>query len=392
MNSYFSMSETLYDITERYPALISYLSGLGFAQLQQEALRKRLGKTITLETALKSRGLDSALVEAQMTALLADETKKHPVRMEALLPCPIRVPIAEALKTWANEHQIDVDFNLQAASMGVARMKEHIDAAADADALPDLYLSAGYGLFFDPKAFERFPEDLFVRNDLSLPLAPRFDSEACSLRDPSGRFHIIGIVPAVFAVNLSVLEGRAVPERWSDLMKPEYENSAAIPVQDADLFDAIMLSIWARYGEDGLRALGRSSRKSMHPAQMVKAASGKNTAPLVSIVPYFFAQMMEGKPDMRIVWPKDGAILNPIFVMAKNQKAISEQADALLSYLCSDAFGALLSTNGRFPSTLANVDSHLSAAQDFLWPDFSVLNRKDLPELLKHAADVFLSA
>ena len=40
-------------------------------------------------------------------------------------------------------------------------------------------------------------------------------------------------------VNTEALGERPMPESWSDLMKPEYENTIAFPVQDLDMFHAL---------------------------------------------------------------------------------------------------------------------------------------------------------
>ena len=55
---------------------------------------------------------------------------------------------------------------------------------------------------------------------------------------------------------------------------------------------------------DGIHKLARSYKKSLHPAQMVKARTRTPEAPAVSIIPYFFSQMIDGTGDLEVVWPK----------------------------------------------------------------------------------------
>ncbi|MDM8534564.1 ABC transporter substrate-binding protein, partial [Clostridiaceae bacterium HSG29] len=38
-----------------------------------------------------------------------------------------------------------------------------------------------------------------------------------------------------------------------------------------DLFNAILLNVYKKYGEDGIKRLGKSLLSSMHPSEMVKS-------------------------------------------------------------------------------------------------------------------------
>ena len=58
---------------------------------------------------------------------------------------------------------------------------------------------------------------------------------------------------------------------------------------------------------------------NMHPAEMVKSHR-KKEKPTVTIMPYFFTKMISGNGPMFPVWPKDGAIISPIFLLAKESK------------------------------------------------------------------------
>ena len=51
MNPYFSLSEKVYDITERYPELIDFLAANGFGKISNPLMRKTIGKQISLEMA-----------------------------------------------------------------------------------------------------------------------------------------------------------------------------------------------------------------------------------------------------------------------------------------------------------------------------------------------------
>ncbi|MDO4284273.1 MAG: ABC transporter substrate-binding protein [Eubacteriales bacterium] len=405
-NPYFSLSEKVFDVTERYPALIDLLADNGFEPLRSDTLRKTLGKTISLESALRSRHFDPALFEQRMVDVIEQDSsallkalspeaigrsENAGIRISGILPCPIRVQLVEHLQRWIDEHQLSVDCNLQAASMGVEHLRHEIAAAENAGDLSDLYLSAGFSVFFDRSIMGRFT-DAGVFTDLTgyERLNRDFDNDRIDFKDPLHRFSIIGAVPAVFMVNEDQLAGRPRPERWSDLLRPEFENSLALPVRDLDLFNAVLLGIAAAYGEDGVRRLGRALHSDMHPAQMIQSGNRRQNGPAVTVMPYFFTQMAKESGPMKTVWPKDGAIASPIFLLTK--VASGDRIQPLVDFLTSEATGRIFCAGGKFPTTNPGIDNGLSADQTFLWPGWDYLHAHDIGAVLAHAERIFAEA
>ena len=58
MNKYFDIKDKVYDITEKYPETIDVFVANGFKPLANEVMRKTMGKTISLEMALKSKNIN----------------------------------------------------------------------------------------------------------------------------------------------------------------------------------------------------------------------------------------------------------------------------------------------------------------------------------------------
>jgi len=132
---------------------------------------------------------------------------------------------------------------------------------------------------------------------------------------------------------------------------------------------------------DGITRLARSYKKSLHPAQMVKAKSkGKSENPAVSIIPYFFTQMIQGNNQVA-VWPEDGAVISPIFMIAKKDK--KEKTQPIIDFFMSEAVGKVFSANGKFPSTNKLVDNGLSPDQKFKWVGWDFIENTDIGALLR---------
>lgn len=395
MNPYFSFTDKLYDVTEQYPVLLDFLCNQGFEMLKNDAMRATLGKTITLEHALKSRQLDPAVLEAEMVHMIEETQKKSSdeIHIHGVLPCPIRLQILEKLDAWIAGQDQKVVYDLQAASMGLDRMKEQIEKAKSADDLADVYLSAGFSLFFDREIMGTYLDNhVFSDQSGFTRFQEAFDNKEISLRDPKGQYTIIGVVPAIFMVNKEVLGDRKVPRSWKDLFDPELEGMVAVPMQDMDLANALLLGIYSRYGMEGVQALGRNMHGSMHPAQMVKEGSRKKKAgiPAITVMPYFFTWMAKEGGPMEAVWPEDGAIVSPIFLMTK--EASKEKIKGLTKFLCSEEMSSILSADGKFPSTHPQADNGLTPEQKFLWPGWEFIYQHDIGNLLKETEEAFLKA
>src|SRR5699024_4767350 len=203
----------------------------------------------------------------------------------------------------------------------------------------------------------------------------------------------MGGVPAVFLVNTNELNGREIPRTWGELLSPEFENSVSLPLHDFDLFNAMLLTIYKDYGEDGIKRLGKSLLNSMAPAEMVKSHIKKDekSIPTVTVMPYLFTQMVKEDRPLKPVWPEDGSIISPIFLLTK--KDSKEKIKPLVDFFLSKEVGALLSKNGGFPSVHPQVVNEFSKDKKFNWLGWDFINNhKDIGSLIDECSDIFHNA
>jgi len=403
MGKYFDVSESLFDITQKYPETVAVFTSNGFPQMEDAAQRENFGKMITFEAALqlkqknpetflgllheviaaKHENVDATLAQGQAR----DETGLNIV---GLLPCPVRIPLLEQYSAFAEDFAksspVSLNTELKAASMGTDWVAANIDGVTSAAALPDLFISAGFDLFFDRDRIGRFRDrgdfvDL-VHWDRDNPLfAGR------GLCDPQKNYSIIAIVPAVFLVNHKELNGRDIPQSWKDLLQPEWEQSVSLPVGDFDLFNAILLNIHDAYGDAGIQQLGRSMLDAMHPSQMVRSDRKKVRRPAVTIMPYFFTKTVKEGGPMSAVWPADGAIVSPIFMLAKRERA--EALQPVVEFFASRDVGETLAHAGLFPSLHPEVDNRLAPDTPLMWLGWDKIMAKDLSAEIKACHSLF---
>lgn len=405
------VNETIFVMTERYPELIPVLVSMGFAQLGSETLRKTLGRTITLKQALNSKKLSEELAvhkleealarkSTDITAgLVAAKQTEGDVRVAGVLPCPIRVPLLTKFTDWVTAYEQQsgkqIAYDLQAASMGLDDIKSGIKAAdGKADDLAEVYLSAGFDLFFDKNLLGAH-RDAGVFQDLSglERLNKDFDNEDICLRDPLGQYSVIGVVAAIFSVDTEALGERKFPTSWADLLSEEFLNTISLPMRDLDLFNAVLLNIYKNFGTEGLVRLGRNLYDSRHPAQMVKAGRVRRTdgqGPVINVMPYFFTQMLPEDGPVKPVWPREGALVSPIFLLTK--AGAKEAVQPIVDFFFSEEIGNLMAAGGKFPSTVPGVDNHLTAEQKFCWVGWDFIHNHDIGELLSRTEKIFLGA
>lgn len=404
MNKYFDIKDKVYDITEKYPETIDVFVANGFKPLANEVMRKTMGKTISLEMALKSKNINveqfvQRLIEViEQNRVSEDESlvKKEKVvdaeiKIGGVLPCPVRIPLLEAFNKWMDEEGsklgITVDYELKAASQGIDWLKEEIKNSQSEESLLDLFISAGFDLFFDKKLMGKFKEKGTFEDITGFErLNEDFENEHINLKDPDRQYSVIAVVPAVFLVNTEELKGMDMPRSWEDILKPEFENRVSLPIGDFDLFNAILLNIYKVYGEEGIRRLKKSLFVGMHPSEMVKSHM-KQQRPVVTIMPYFFTKMTKQGGPMKAVWPEDGAIISPIFLLTKKSK--KDTLKPFVDFFASKEVGEILSHNGRFPSTNPEVDNQIPKDRRYMWLGWDYINSNDIGQLIKTCERIF---
>jgi len=406
MSQYIDIKDTLLEITEKYPETIQIFSENGFPQMNEKEKREQFGKALSLEMALTLKQLNKdsfvkVLEEAiaqnranEDTALNEEgaQEKNADLTISGLLPCPVRMPLNESLDRFIDEYQqssgLKIDYDLKAASMGLDWLKEDLQKSNGSENLDDLFISAGFDLFFDENLMGRFKEKEVFKDLSGLDTLNRdFDNESIDLKDPKGHYSMIATVPAVFLVNQRELGDREAPKSWADLLKPEFENSVSLPIGDFDLFNAILLTLYKQYGEDAVQKLGRTLLRSMHPSEMVRSNVKKMQRPAVTIMPYFFTKTVKEGSPMQAIWPEDGAIISPIFMLTKASKA--DRLKPVADFFLSQEVGEILSHNGRFPSVSPKVDNRLTPDQKFMWLGWDFIYQNDIAKLINRCEEMF---
>jgi len=393
---------TVKTVLERWPETLDVFVANGFDNFRDEKQRNAVAGFLKLERAAQTKRYDLD----NFIGLLRERINEHQNRVDVtmkttqksgsdinisgLLPCPVRLPLLEGfdafIESYTAETGYNVSYKLEAASVGADWIEDNIKDIDNADDLPDIFLSAGFETFFDKKTIGRF-KDQSIFTDITGD-AVHTDFKDIGIKDPHHDYSIVAAVPAVFMVNHDVRGDLPVPRTWADLLKPEYEQQVALPVGDFDLFNAILLAIYKEHGEDGIQKLGRCMLKSMHPSQMVTNAKRvAEEKPLITIMPYFFTKMARMVQSLEIIWPEDGAILSPIFMLTK--KSSLNRVRPIAEYLSSRAVGEILAQKGLFPSLHPDVDNQLNFNHPWKWIGWDYIYQHDIGSLIQQTNQIF---
>lgn len=394
-NLYFKSTDTLYDITEKYNMTIDVIASIGMEQLKDEKMRETLGKSITLETLLQIKKMNPVTFEEKIVEaieasgyVLKKEEHKKEIKLAGVLPCPVRMPLLESFEEWVSKQSFEfhLSYELKAASMGVDWLKDLIEKD-DINMLPDLFISAGFDLFFDKKLFGKYKtSDIFEDYSGIETYNIDFHNSNIELKDPDNQYAMLGVVPAVFLINKEELGELPIPKTWEDILKEEFEGKVSLPIADFDLFNAMLLNIYKKYGEEGVARLGKSLKTSMHPSEMVKSHR-KKERPIVTVMPYFFTRTVSEGGPMIAVWPEDGAIISPIFMLSKKEK--KEDLKLIVEYFSSMEVGEILAHNGKFPSVNPEVDNCIPKENKYMWIGWDYLKEHDVATLIETCEDIF---
>lgn len=399
---YINENMTILEICNNYPETIEFLTSKGFKNLDNETVRNTIGK-VTLKNALAlkkinaetfveilnefiSQNRDSA--DITMNKKETKEKSENEITMTGLLPCPIRIPMLEGMKKFLeNNRDIDLNYDLKAASYGLDWLKDDVIKANHPEKLADIFISAGFDLFFEDELMGKFKKENIFKDITGIKEYNKdFNNELISLKDPEGDYSMLGVVPAVFLVNKDELRGREIPRTWEDLLKPEFEKSVSLPISDFDLFNSILINLYKKYGKEAVTKLGKSLLQNLHPSQMVKSDKFKENVPAVTIMPYFFTKMIKDNSSMTAVWPEDGAAISPIFMLTKKDK--EDKLKKVAEFLSGKEIGTIMSHQGLFPTVNPEVDNNIEGKK-FLWVGWDYIHKNNIGEILRECKELF---
>jgi ABC-type Fe3+ transport system substrate-binding protein len=262
--------------------------------------------------------------------------------MLALMPCGLRNPFKDHVDAYIEAHPdwfAHLTYLVEGNVNHEMSYYPEIDQLKSVDELPDIVLASDVNSFFHHRFLTRFSDQFMA----FLPYPPHPFLADVGFCDPKEHFSMLTGNLLVIVVDKRRLGNRPMPTEWVHLLHPCFNNDVILRGEDNFFCNAVLLPYYKEYGMEAIRLMARNAKSGRHPAEMVKLAnSDREEAATIYVMPYFFAAKIRN-PHVEIVWPKDGAILSPVFLLIK-KKAV-EKHHKILDFIYAKETAQVLVQN-----------------------------------------------
>lgn len=388
-------NENIKTIAEYYPELIREFQQHGMGSYFKPENLDKIGRFMLLSTLLKSKKMDADQFIQSLNKLIESHAKPKNFNVDdqqsldfmAMLPCGLRNPFKEFLEKHITEHQSEyAGLNYLAEGNLNHELSYYplLDNISSVDELPDIIIASDVNNFFHRPFIEKFLNKGVFKT--YMPYQPNNYLEKVGYTDPNEHYTMITSNMLVMVIDKERLGNKTMPKRWSDLLSSHFENEIIMRGEDNFFCNAVMLPFCKDMGFGAIKILAKNIKSGRHPAEMVKlAGSGKEEAATAYIMPYFFAQRIQSS-KVEVVWPEDGAIASPVFMLVKKDKA--EKHKKLLDFIMGPEMATML-VGRHFPVLHPAVD-HTTFPKPVKWLGWEFLTQNDIGKLKADIQEVFM--
>ncbi|MDR2634154.1 MAG: ABC transporter substrate-binding protein [Treponema sp.] len=292
--------------------------------------------------------------------------------------CPVKERFSRAYLEFESRYNRTHEPKLRGiVPLGTCEMDSygHLSSIQSREQFPALASEAGYGDFFTGTFLtDREKHSWFAPWPYPKPVNPLF--QGIDLQDPLGIFSIYGAMPYVFLVNHKRLGNLPVPRRVTDLTDPVYEGMIGSVYAPDDITEVLLLEIGKEQGEPGIRALAHTIGLAAGTRELVASALGNHgNACGVYIMAWFFAHAVPKRDYLEILWPDEGALFCPLYVLVKRERTASQNACG--DFLFSRELGTVMA-QAWFTHIHPEVSHPVPPGARFRWVGWDYIYEKDI--------------
>ena len=388
---------TLRAVIDQYPEAGGLFAAAGIGALVEGDNLDKVAPFLTLGSVLKSSGKDpETFIRNLNDQARAGRSAKDITLLQSrqgrwnavgVIPMAVHLHMLEAFEEFRTglEKGEGLEFRgrMASAQEGSDWIAQACGRVEDPRLLPDICLGRGFTFFFSPEFRTRFIETGVFQTPV--PEEINQDFQGLGLPDPRGRYNVFAAIPAVIIVKERALGGLPVPRTWEELLEPRYRGTLAMPDCSADLPRAVLLTLYSRFGEEGVSRLAGNISKLLHPSQFAKKIRMPgNDVPAFSIMPHFFAQIVSSVPGIRVLWPQDGTIVEPLYILAKSKdeycKADPRAVEAAREFFLGPKVASIFS-RGHFPALHPGIHNGLDPQTPWWWVGWDFLEQNNVTGL-----------
>lgn len=386
-------SENLLQIKEISENLLPVFEKHGLGAYMQAKTLDKIGKFTRLNTLLASKNIDTkAFISLlndviETTSAIKEVSLQEKFHFSAMLPCGLRNPFKEYFDNFIQSNQEGfkgLNYLIEGNVNHELSYYPMLDNITDIDELPDIIMASDVNNFFHKPFVDRFINAGLFETYSPLPLNDYLEKAGFS--DPQNNYTNYTTNLLVIVVDKKRLKGRPKPHQWNDLLNPEFKNDIIMRGEDNFFCNAVMLPFYKDIGIDAIKILANNIKSGLHPAEMVKMAGKDNpNGAAIYIMPYFFSKRIKSN-YVETIWPKDGAIASPVFLLVKKDKA--EEHKKLLDFIFSKDTAEMLL--GRYFPAIHPEISHENFPEPVKWLGWDFLKNNDIGLLKETIREEFM--
>lgn len=388
------------ELVGNFPECCPFFSAHGLGQLVSEKGLQVLAPFLTLETALRSRGVNPQTFLSLLKEYIADNemleapglrdfSSQEELNLLALVPCGVKVPFSRAICDHLSDLQQSGEMALSYAVEGNLNWElsyyTYLKNIQNLEELPDVIVCSDINAFYHSDFYQRFVKD---GNFTDVFVSPQTDSfKNAGIPDPQHYFTVLAVNPLVIVAVLDKVGQRPLPTCWDDILCEHWEKDVTLRGNKDFFCHAVLTPIYQEHGNEGLLKLAANVRDGQHPAEMVKEIDrGKGGA--LYVMPEFFAQKIRRKEGVRIIWPDDGAMASPITLIVKKDRAAELQP--VINYLTSVELARVFN-DARCLTPHRGVSDELQEKK-LRWIGWEFIRANDLATVNADIDEVFMPA
>jgi ABC-type Fe3+ transport system substrate-binding protein len=397
------LAMTIKEIVDLYPETKDVFVSNGFELFSRQEAVEELGAILRLKTALLAKQLDldafAALLEEkieetvrynQLLSSVVVNTPGKTFNFVAQLPCALKVPLQRELQFFlqqmGEDKKIPLNYYTGACCNDVLSYSDCIPHLQSTEEAPDLVVTSGFH-FFNRNFINRFvKKGEYVGPELGAVNHKLLDM---NIFDSDRHYNVIAFGATVMVIDKKRMNGLPVPRTWGDLLKEEYERKVVLNSYGDCFSEVLLLNTYKQFGKEGVAALGHAVHHGAHPAQMVKdIQSNKANLPPIYVMSYFFANTISAQVEAEVVWPEDGALISPFFLMVKKDKI--DESRPIIDFMMGPVVGKICA-DAYFPTVRPDISNRLPDNASFKWLGWDFVKEHDLGRLLEELNEMFLA-
>jgi ABC-type Fe3+ transport system substrate-binding protein len=315
--------------------------------------------------------------------------QEEKINILAHIVCPMQKIFKRNLREKLSEYEklTGKKFKCHVATgCGGADRYDDIWKVKDIQDFPDIVVSVTFGNFFRKEFSEKFVDEGCFKSVLGEKINKDFMKSG--LEDPYGNYNVYSVFPLVMLVDEYKLGNLPRPKKWGDLLKPIYKDNLIISGSENGMGELLPLYIYKDYGEEGLEMLACNVKDGWHSSKMSKIAGTlNNEGAAIYVLSWFFAKICPRKEHVSVIWPEDGAIAEPIYMLVKKSRIYDMKE--IINFIIGSDYGKKSALH-YFPSANALVDNALPQNAIFKWVGWEYIKNNDIYNIKEYARRKFM--